>query len=41
MGYGVERAKNLEAEDLGSSPDPAGYQLSCAIWAKWLNLSEP
>lgn len=41
VGYGVEKTKNLEAEDLGSGPGPAGYQLSCVILAKTLTLSEP
>lgn len=41
MCYGVEKSKNLEAEDLGSGPAPAGYQLSCVILAKSLTLSEP
>lgn len=33
MGYGLEKSKNLEAEDLGSGPGPAGYQLSCVVLA--------
>lgn len=32
-GYGVEKSKNLEAEDLGSGPGPGGYQLSYVIFA--------
>lgn len=41
VGSGAERCKILEAEDLGSGPGPAGYQLSCVILAKSLSLSEP
>lgn len=40
-GHGVERCKNLEAEDLGSSAGPSGHQPSCVILAKSLGLSEP
>lgn len=37
----MERSKNLEAGDLGSSPDLAGYQLSCITITKSLSLSGP
>lgn len=41
VGYGVEKSKNLEAENLGSGPGQAGYQLSYVILAKALSFSEP